>query len=383
MTNRLGLKTLIVGLPVYFYIAHLVITTCLDLASTNDSFSNFAGFTGIFLFLALSTLLISPLNQIVRNIEKQLFGASDKVGMFAVLAVLSALSSGCWTRVEPGYAGIKVNLAGTDKGVDSVPLVEGWVFYSPLASKVIEYPIFVQTATWTHDVNEGTAGVNEEISFNSKENMRISADISLSYKVARNKVPHFYVTYRQENLDIFTHGYMRGVARNSFNEVGGHYGVEEILGPKQEIFLNEIKAKINKHLEHVGVEIEQFGFVGAPRPPQAVIEAINAKIAATQAAQKTENELRTAKAQAEKDVAKAEGDARAAIAKADGEAKSRIVKAEGEAKANLVLTQSINPALLEWRRLSVQEQAVNKWDGKRPTVEAGGGTGMLLQIDAK
>lgn len=84
--------------------------------------------------------------------------------------------------------------------------------------------------------------------------------------------------------------------------------------------------------------IEQFGFIGAPRPPQSVIDALNAKVAATQLAMRTENELRAAKAEAEKTIA----------------------KARGEAEANRILTQSITPQLLQWRQLDITEKAIQK-----------------------
>lgn len=373
---KFGLKTLVLGVAVYALVANYMVTTCLEMASAPDSFLNTFGVIGLAAFAVVSIALLKPARQVARNAKVDL---AQLLGGVSVLVV--ALTAGGCTRIEPGYAGIKVNLSGTDKGVENTPVVTGWQFYNPLSTKVIEYPIFVQTATWTQSQGEG-AGLNEEISFNSKENMRIAADISLSYKIERDKVPNFYVTYRADDLATFTHGYMRSVARNSFNEVGGHYAVEDILGPKQDEFLEAIKVRINSHLKNVGVVIEQFGFIGAPRAPTQITDAINAKIAATQSAQKAENELRTSEAEAKKAIARAQGEAASQIARAEGAAKAKIAMAEGEAKANQLMAQSITPALLEWRRLAIQEQAVNKWDGKRPTVE-GTGSGMLLQVDTK
>jgi regulator of protease activity HflC (stomatin/prohibitin superfamily) len=110
-----------------------------------------------------------------------------------------------------------------------------------------------------------------------------------------------------------------------------------------------------------GVKISQFGIIGAPRPPQAVQEQINAKVKAQQLALQKENEVQQAKADATKRVAQAEGEARA-----------RIAEAEGQAKANQVLMSSMTPALLEWRRLALQEQALGKWNGTLPTYNGGG-----------
>lgn len=374
---KFGIKTLVLGAVAYLVFGGYSMGACLDLISESDTFSNVCGFMGLASLAALTLALVKPTIKVCRNAKVDLAQMLGGVGILALVFTLG----GCYTRIEPGYVGIKVNLSGSDKGVQDLPLVNGWVFYNPMGTSVLEYPTFVQTAQWTKDPNEGSPN-NEEITFNSKENLVISADISLSYSVARNKVPAFYVKYRSDDLTNFTHGFMRNVSRDAFNEVGGRYAVEDLLGPKKELFLNEVKDRVNKHMAVVGVVLDQFGFIGAPRPPENVIKAINAKIAATQAAIQSENELRQAEAEAKKTIARAEGEAKSQVARAEGSAKSKVALAEGEAKANQLLAQSVTPSLLEWRRLAIQEQAVTRWDGKRPTVE-GVGSGMILQVDTK
>jgi len=140
----------------------------------------------------------------------------------------------------------------------------------------------------------------------------------------------------------------------------------------------------------IGVTVDQFGFVGAPRPPESVITAINLKIAATQKAMQIENELRQTEGEAKKVTAKAEGEAKARIAQAEGWAKARVVQAqgdatariaqaEGEAKANELIAKSITPDIIHWRELELQAQTIQKWNGVRPSVE-GGNSGLLLQL---
>lgn len=273
-----------------------------------------------------------------------------------LLCVGALLFSGC-TRIEAGKVGIKINLAGDQRGVDELPLRTGWVFYNPFTQQVFEYPTFVQTAVWTKDDAEGSPN-NEEISFNSKEGLIITGDISLSYQVKPERVPFFYVKFRSDDLDTFTHGFLRNVARDQFNEIAGTYSVEDVYGPKKEEFITNVRARINAAVADIGVTIEQFGFIGAPRPPQQVIDALNSKVSATQDAMRAENELRKAKAEAEK----------------------QIAKARGEAESNRILALSITPQLLQWRQLEITQLAVAKWNGQRPMVEGQGGGGLLLQI---
>ena len=128
------------------------------------------------------------------------------IGVLAVLGVLFFFTTlARVTRIEAGYVGVEVNLAGAQRGAADIPVRTGWVFYSPLRTQIIEFPTFVQTVKWTRDLNEGRS-LNEEMGFNTKEGMQIFSDVSLSYAIDPVKVPEFYVKYRVNQLELFTHG---------------------------------------------------------------------------------------------------------------------------------------------------------------------------------
>jgi len=272
------------------------------------------------------------------------------------------------TRIEAGYTGIEVNLAGSQRGASEIPIRTGWVFYSPLTTQIIEFPTFVQTVKWTRDTSEGHP-LNEEMGFNSKEGMEIFADVSLSYAIEPNKVPDFYVKYRVNDLERFTHGILRDIVRNSLNEVASTYVVEDIYGEKKAEFLNKVEQQIQSKVANVGVGVQQFGFIGAPRVPSVIATAITAKAQAIQEAERAKNELATTQAEAAKKIAEAEGDA-----------KSTVTRAQGEADANRIRQSSITPQLLELRRLENQRAYIDKWNGQLPSVQAGQGTGFLMEL---
>ncbi len=270
--------------------------------------------------------------------------------------ILVLILANCFKRIDPGYVGIEVNYYGRQKGVQDFPVRTGMAFFNPVTTAIMRYPSFVQTAVWTRSLHEGRAA-NEEITFNSKEGMVISGDISLSYQLIPEKVPAFYVKFRTDDLETFTHGFLRNIARDAFNEVGSTLSVEGIYGEKKEELLKRVRERINQEVNPYGVVLQQFGFIGAPRLPEGVVAALNAKITATQDAIKSENELRTANAEAAKAVA----------------------KAEGEAKANRALAESITPNLIKWRELDLSARSIDKWDGKRPMVE-GNSSGLMFSL---
>lgn len=272
------------------------------------------------------------------------------------------------TRIEAGLVGVEINLAGSQRGASEIPIRTGWVVYSPLRTQVFEFPTYVQTVKWTRDLNEGHP-INEEMGFNSKEGMEIRVDVSLSYAIDPQKVPDFYVKYRVSELDLFTHGILRDIVRNSLNEVASTYTVEDIYGEHKAEFLRRVQTMIEQKVAPVGVSVQQFGFIGAPRVPEVIAAAITAKAQAIQQAERARNELATTQAEAAKK-----------IAEADGDAKSMVTRAQGEADANRIRQTSLTPQLLELRRIENQQSMIERWNGQLPQVESGQGSGMMLQL---
>jgi len=272
-----------------------------------------------------------------------------------------ALTAGACTRISPGNVGIVVKAGGSDRGVQDFPATVGWVFYNPASTSVLEYPTYVQNATWTNTDQGGPK--QEAVSFTNKDQMLISANVNLSYHLDPSKVPHFYVKFRNDDINGFTHGFLRTTAQEIFNEHAGHYDIAQIMGDNG-AFLKEVRASLQERVSDIGVVIDQFGIIGAPVPPPAVIEAINAKVHATQLAQQKQNELIQVQADAAKEVAQAEGHARAVLAAADA-----------TASANRKIADSINGNLLEMRRLE-------KWDGHLPQVN-GGSTNPFISVQPK
>jgi regulator of protease activity HflC (stomatin/prohibitin superfamily) len=301
------------------------------------------------------------------------------IGAAFVVVCIVAINVVRVTRINAGYVGVEVNLAGSQRGAQDIPIRTGWVFYSPLKTQVIEFPTFVQTVKWTADINEGHP-LNEELVFNSKEGQEVRADVSVSYAIDSTKVPDFYVKYRTDDLERFTHGILKDIVRNSLNEVASTYTLEDIYGENKARFLNEARTQIQAQLIPVGVGIQQFGFIGKPRFTAAIEQAITQKTQAITEAERARNQLAVTQAEMAKTVAEAEGEARSQVERARGDATSAIERARGEAEANRLRQASITPQLLEWRRLENQRALVEKWNGELPHMIVSDKAGMIMQL---
>jgi len=291
------------------------------------------------------------------------------IALAVPIIIVAFLFAGCATRIGPGRVGIKVDLAGTQRGVEDLPIRTGWVFYNFLSSTIVEYPTSIQTAKWTRDLNEGSP-TNEEMSFNTKDGLTVYGDLSVSYHLEAAKVPAFYVKFRNDNIDHFTHGFLRNVARDAINRTGSQYTVQEIMGEKKSELELDSRKDLQQQVIDIGVIIDQFGFIGSPRPPESVIAAINAKVQAQQIAVQKQNEL-----------VQSQADAAKLVAAAEGQAKAQIAIANGEAESNRLRAASISENIIKWQQLAVTDRWIAKWNGQMPSVQAGGNIpGMLLDI---
>lgn len=287
------------------------------------------------------------------TIKKAIF---TLVALFTVIFLVTTFFFN-WKIIPPGYTGIKVNRL-VDKGITHEDTVTGFVFYNPIQTQMVVYPTFIQRVVWTHDLKEGNP-INEELTFNTKDSVPVNLDVAVSYGLDPKQVPAFYTKFRADRLESFTHGFLRDTARNVVVALGSEYTFDDINGGKKEEFLDRIAKELNTRVAGYGVSIQQFGLIGALRPPQGLLDAVAAKTRAIQDAIRTENEVRSATA----------------------EAKKRVAVAEGEAAANRALLLSLDPKLFEWEKLKLQQAAIQKWNGVMPSMmNSGAGGGLLFNI---
>jgi len=255
----------------------------------------------------------------------------------------------CFKMISPGYVGVVIDMLGDNRGVESKELHVGMHWIAPW-KRVYQFPIFEQNDTWEGEKNG--------FHFQTSEGMAVSADIGITYHLRPESIPDIFQRYRR-GMDEITHTFIRNFIRDAVNKSASKTKIEDLYSGK-ESFFEDVEAHVRDDLSPLGIELSRIYLIGRFHFPQNVITALNAKIEANQRAQQRENELREAEAEAKKQIAKAEG-----------QAKCAIVQAESEAKANSLLSKSVTAELIQW-------QAVQKWDGKLPTVT--GGATPLIQL---
>lgn len=284
-----------------------------------------------------------------------------------ILCLLIAISFMACSKVPAGHAGVKVYLLGGSKGVDHEILGPGryWIGWN---ENLFLFPLYQQNYTWTRTPSEGAAG-DESITFQTKEGLDVNADVGITYHVDHSKVSELFQKYR-EPLEEITHKFLRNNIRDAINRYGSKMAVEETYGLGKAALFDSVLAAVRVEVSPEGIVIDKVYLIGTFRLPQAVIDALNAKIAATQMAQQRENEVQTAKAQAQIEVAKASGEAQAQVETAKGNAEATLANARADAEAIRLKKTQITD-------LTVRMEIAQRWDGVLPTTTTGGAIPFL------
>ena len=312
-------------------------------------------------------------------IEKPSSSLNPRASLIAVLMLLALTTLSCFgfmscTRVEVGHVGIRVRLAGSERGVENAPVVTGWVMFNPLTEQIVEFPTNVQNVVWTQSVEEGSP-VDESITFASIEGVSVNADVGLAFHIDGTQAPLLYNRFRETDVQVLAHGYVRNVVREALSEAGSQMTVQDIYGPRKTALLHAAQEQIEHELEGDGFVIDQLTFVSALRLPANVVDSINEAMAATQNAIQAENRVRQVRADADQSVAEARGQAEAARQRAQGEGDALLIRARSEAQANEIIRLSMSPEVVAYRQLQ-------RWDGHLPVVMSGGGQVPMLTLDS-
>lgn len=241
-----------------------------------------------------------------------------------------------WSMSEDNYGGVE----GT---------CHGWVFYNKYTTNIFRYPTFIQRKNYT------------PFKVNAKDASIFEMDPALAYRVDPGKATHIFTKYRKGISDL-EDGYIRTCIFEAYRTCANRYTSDSLMSNRAN-FESDVRMRLENSLIAEGFIVEEF--TSAITPPQSLSQMINEKNAAVQSALKAENKVK-----------EAEANAKISIAKAKGEGDAMRIKADAEAYYNRTIAASLSP-------LVVQEDWIEKWDGKLPTYQAGNNGMTMLNIGAK
>lgn len=264
--------------------------------------------------------------------------------------------------VEPGYAGLRIQLYGGEKGIDNAELVTGRIWFNSYTEDIKIFPTFVTTYPFTRSSTEGSSN-DESIKF-SVSGSPVSADVGVSFAFSTEmidpskgitKLHKFYETYRKEP-DQFRANELRNGLRNCFSQEAEVMKLTPSMLPSnQQKLLMGVKDCVQNRFPTIVVS--DVSLLGPLALAPNIQKSIDEQFAAQQAAQTAVSNRQ-----------KVEAEAAANVARAKGEAQVTIEQARAEAEANRLRAVSITPQLIELERLRVERARIEKWNGQQATV---------------
>ena len=268
--------------------------------------------------------------------NKSLFAWIKFAIIFAIVLVVVPSALIRCTRVDSSEVGVKFNkLSLTDQGTLDATAVTGYVFFCPITTDVFKYETYVQRVDY------------EPFTVTTRDAAIFTMDPTMAYFLNRSKAVDVFFKYRRPLRDI-EDGYMRTVIYDAYRITANGYTSDELMANRAK-FESEVRQMLDSTLTIEGFTVTEF--TSQITPPESLRQMIEAKNAAVQAALKAENEVK-----------EAEANAKIAVAKAEGEARAMKIKADAEAYYNRTIAASLSP-------LIVQEDWIEKWDGKLPQVQ--------------
>lgn len=252
--------------------------------------------------------------------------------IFLLLIITGLIQPYTYENIDAGNVGIKINLYGTDRGVDNITIVTGRVWYNTWTTKIVEFPTFTQSVDY------------EPFVVTTKDAAEFQVDPKLNYHINPTMVPQIYRQYRKTLTEI-EQQFMRNTIYDAYRIVANSFTSDSVMSNREK-FEDRIQIILTKNLGKDGFVYDQL--TSAISPPTSLRQMIDEKNASIQARLKAENQAKQAIAEAT--VSKA---------KAEGEAAATLVRAKAEAEANRLRQQTLTPLL-------IQQQTIEKWDGKLP-----------------
>ncbi len=267
----------------------------------------------------------------------------------AVVGLLICMM-GFITKIPANSVGIVYSPFG---GTKETTLGEGFAKKSPL-DKV--YKISTETQTKTV----------ENLTTQTMDAQYLTSSLDIKYKVSESNAYMVFKQYR--TLDRMSENLIVPTTQRVLELVTTKYNVIDILGEKRSEVYTELEVALDEELSKYGVEFESIT-INDMDAGEALEAAITAEAVAKKAVETAEQELLKAETEAKQKSVQAQAEQDAAKIKAE----TKLIEAEAEKKANEMLNQSLSDEIL-------QQQWINKWNGKMPQYY-GGDASVMVGLD--
>lgn len=223
-----------------------------------------------------------------------------------VLAFLLLSASGCMV-VRDGQVGVKRTL-GTYK---SEPSKSGLKVFNPFTSTIVR-------------VSTQTENLEVSLTIPSKEGLNIMSDVSILYNVVPKQAPNILRNIGRD----YEQNLILPIFRSAVADVSSRFFAKDMHTGQRAIIEDEIRQQMMKLLDGKGIVIESV-LLKSIRLPGSLAKAIEEKLEAEQNAQRMEFILQQERQEADR----------------------RRIQAEGIRDAQNIISQGLDPMLLQFKAI--------------------------------
>ncbi len=221
---------------------------------------------------------------------------------------------GCGTQIPSGHRGVFYSKFGDGTKMGTI-YEEGFNWHLPWNN------IFVYKVQLDEQ--------REDLHVLSADGASIGLEVTVWFRPIADKLDSLQVTVGPNYYSVAVAPALRGVARS----VGGQYMPEEIYSTKREEIATEIISEMKSLMTDKFISIENIIIRNVGLPPK-ISEAINAKLEASQDAQKMEFVLEKERKEAER----------------------KRIEAQGIADFQKIVASGVTPSLLTWKGIEATQK---------------------------
>ena len=226
---------------------------------------------------------------------------------FILLTTIGLLSSSC-AVIRPGEAGVKQTLGKFSNKVST----QGTVYYNPLTSKVVK---------------ESTQTKNIKLTLNipSKEGLSVVSEISILYRLEKDKIPAILENFGQGYESIIT-----SVFRSASSSVCAQYFAKDMHSGMRAKIEEDIMVQMETNLRKQADGIELIAvLMKSIQLPRGLANSIERKLQAEQDAMRLQFVIQQARLEADR----------------------KIIEATGERDAQKILSEGLTSAIIKIRSI--------------------------------
>ena len=262
-------------------------------------------------------------------------GMGKKIVAAVIILAVIVTVSGSTGIVGAGQRGVLLRfgaISGAEKG-------EGLYFKIPFVEEVVLMSTQIQKYT--------APSVSS-----SKDLQVVSTEVTLNYQLEATSVGEVYRSMRRDYENRVVQPFIQEAVKSTT----ATYNAEELITQRPQV-RTELQAVIDARLRPLGISVVQLSITDF-QFSVTFQDSIEAKVKAVQQALEAEN----------------------ALVRVEFESQQAIVRAEAEARGLELQKSQITTQLLELRRIEVQRNAIDKWNGVMPSVVTSGGPVPMLDV---